>query len=467
VTAVEKTHDANCPFELVLDRAGTTTPIPGNAVRLLQDGPEIFSVMLEMIEAARKRIHLENYIIRDDGIGWRFSEALQRRAREGLEVRVLYDWVGSVATGRKYWRALRAAGVEVRTFNPPNLDLFAILSRDHRKLLVVDGRQAVTGGLCIGDEWMGDPARGIAPWRDTGVQIAGPAVQALEGGLARLWQRAGGGPLPTGPTEPPSKEGTAEVRVLNGEPGRERTYRVLEFLVEASARSVWITDAYLVPLPRLRRSILEAALGGADVRLLVPSTSDVPWARNLTRIGYRRLLRDNVRIFEWDGPMLHSKTTVADTRWVRIGTSNLNASSLIGNYELDVLINDPALGAEMEAQFRRDAARSFEVRRLPIAAPPRLQRMLPSALQRANPEVPPPPLQRSGRERRHRALVALRAVVGGARRSVYAPLSLVLLAMGALFFFLPRITAFVFGIGCAWLAASAAAEAFGRQRGDR
>ena len=131
--------------------------------------------------------------------------------------------------------------------------------------------------------------------------------------------------------------------MIAGEPGRERTYRVIELLAAGSIERLWITDAYLVAPPRLLQALRDAAKDGVDVRLLVPGSSDLPLVRNLSRIGYRELLRSGVRIFEWDGPMLHAKTIVADGRWVRVGSSNLNPSSLIGNYELDVLVEDAVL----------------------------------------------------------------------------------------------------------------------------
>ena len=177
--------------------------------------------------------------------------------------------------------------------------------------------------------------------------------------------------------------------MIGGEPGRERAFRVIELLAAGSIERLWITDAYLVAPPRLFQALRDAARDGVDVRLLVPGSSDLPLVRNLSRIGYRELLRSGVRIYEWDGPMLHAKTIVADGRWVRVGSSNLNPSSLIGNYELDVLIEDPALAEAMERQFRLDIARSREVRRRPLRGPRRISEALPTALTREDPSVRP------------------------------------------------------------------------------
>jgi cardiolipin synthase A/B len=451
-------------IEATLNRAAGGPPIPGNRVQLLVDGPETYERMLGLIAAAERWIHLENYIIRDDRTGWRFAEALAARARAGMPVRVMYDWLGSIGTGGKYWRFLRRAGVDVRGFNPPRLlRIFANLTRNHRKLLTVDSRVAVIGGQCIGDEWAGDPAREIPQWRDTAVEIAGPAAIALDAAFTVTWARSGPPLAQDEVASDPEACGDAQVRVIAGEPGRERAYRALEYVTAGAIERLWITDAYLVPPPRLFQALLDAARDGADIRLLVPGASDVPLVRNLTRIGYRRLLRAGVRIFEWDGPMLHAKTLVSDGRWARVGTSNLNASSLLGNYELDVLIEDEAFAQAMEAQFRRDVDSSLEVQRRVYRAPKRIQPILPSGLTRLPRRRPRQP--RARRQLRGRAAVAMRTVISAARRSVYGPVSAALVVLGLLFIGLPSAMAYAFGAVCVWLAVAAGLEAVAR-RGD-
>jgi cardiolipin synthase A/B len=463
----DRTRPVDTSVECAINRAAGGRPVPGNQVKLLIDGPASYRAMLEVIAQATSWVHFENYIIRSDKAGWRFAELLAARARAGVHVRVLYDWLGSMATSRRFWDYLRKAGVEVRVFHPPQLvDIVTNVSRNHRKLVVADGSRAVLGGLCIGCEWTGEGRHGGQPWRDTAVDVAGPAAAVLDQTFVNVWELMGG-EVPfdqVAAAVPP--QGDADVRVISGEPGRERAYRVIELLAAGSMERLWITDAYLVAPPRLFQALRDAAHDGVDVRLLVPGSSDLPLIRNLSRIGYRDLLRSGVRIYEWDGPMLHAKTIMCDNRWVRIGSSNLNPSSLLGNYELDVLIDDPGLANAMEDQYRRDVARSREVASRPVRGPQRISQKLPAALTRQQPEAPEAVYRRSRRETRHRAVLVLRAVASNARRSVFGPISAIFLVLGILFVALPKVSAYVFAGLCAWLALGAGREAF-RRRADR
>jgi cardiolipin synthase len=297
------------------------------------------------------------------------------------------------------------------------------------------------------------------------VHIRGPAAAVLDQTFVNLWELTG--------EEVPADQlagvvapsGEADVRVISGEPARERAYRVIELLAVGSVERLWITDAYLVAPPRLFQALRDSARDGVDVRLLVPGSSDIPLIRNLSRIGYRDLLRSGVRIYEWDGPMLHAKTIMCDNRWVRVGSSNLNPSSLLGNYELDVLIEDPALAQAMEDQFRLDIARSREVASRPLRGPRRISQALPVALTHQHADAPAV-YQRSRREARRRAVLLLRAVASHARRSVFIPISALFIALGLLLVALPKVSAYVLAGFCAWFALGAGREAF-RRRGDR
>lgn len=442
-----------------MDRAAGSRPIPGNRVELLFDGPEIYPAMLERIAAAQRWIHLDSYIIRSDATGRRFAAALIERARAGVAVRVLTDWLGSLSTRRSYWKALRDAGVAVRSFGSPRLlKLRRNLIRDHRKLLVVDGHTAVTGGHCIGDEWAGIPGK-REPWRDTACAIDGPAAAAIDGAFTHLWERTKG---TLGPEELASDVpacGESAVRIVAGEPGGMRASRATDLLLAGAAERVWITDAYLVAPRAIYSGLLDAARSGVDIRLLVPGVSDLTHLQNLTRIGYRDLLEAGVRIFEWRGPMLHAKTMVADGRWTRIGSTNLNFSSLLANYELDVLVEDPKLGQAMEARFRRDIEQSVEIRyRDP--APGKRRRKLAAVASDAG--EAPRRHRRGLRERRGRAVMAVWAVAAGARRTILLQYSVALAGLGILFLFFPRVMAGAFAVLALWLAASAWFETWGR-----
>ena len=449
--------------ERALDRAAGGPAIPGNAVSLLFDGPQIFPEILARMAAAKRWIHFDNYIIRADATGQQFAEALMAQAARGVRVRLLTDWVGSLTFPFRpgYWRALQEAGVSVRFFNPPDLlDLPRNLIRNHRKLLVVDGERAVVGGFCIGNEWAGDPSTGTRPWRDSAVAVDGPAASGVDRAFATAW-RAIGPPLPEDELRSEvSSRGDAGVRVLAGEPGNVRASRTTELMLAGAAERVWITDAYLVAPRGIYQSLLDAAKEGVDVRLLVPGTSDLTHIRNLTRLGYRDLLAAGVRIFEWRGSMLHAKSIVADGRWTRVGSSNLNISSLLANWEIDLLVDDVDLAVAMESQFRRDLDHSVEV----------LQTMVPARLGRRKAKLtftPGDPLPRFGRtfrERRRRAVVALRAVLAGSQRTLFLQYSLTLAGLGALFLLFPRTMAGIFAVMALWLAAAAWVDAFRRRR---
>ena len=458
-------HLAADAVERAIDRAAGSRPIPGNRVELLFDGPAAFDRMLELIEQAERWIHFDNYIFRDDATGRRFASALIARARAGVSVRLCVDWLGSWGTPRRFWRQLRSGGVSVRQFNAPRaFALTSVLSRNHRKLVVADGSRAILGGLCIGDEWAGDHARRRLPWRDTAIQVDGPAATLLDQAFAATWA-VSGPPIPPGELagDVPAA-GHAAVRVLAGEPAQERAYRVSELLLATAGERVWVTDAYLVAPRRLFRYLLDAATEGVDVRLLVPGTSDLALIRNLTRFGYRELLAAGVRIYEWTGPMLHAKTVVADGRWIRIGSSNLNHSSLVANYELDVLVEDQALGEQMEAQYRRDLDHAAEVKTRSRRMPPKLQRALPSVLEIPEPEVGGAPHRKGLRERSGRSVLAVRTLVASARIAVFGPLALGLAGIGLLFFLVPRAMGVIFGVASIWLAVVAGIKALVRRR---
>jgi cardiolipin synthase len=344
-------------------RAAGALLIPGNNVRLLRDARENYPAWLDAIGLAQRRIHFESYIIHSDDVGRQFAEALAAKARQGVRVRLIYDWVGALgAASYRFWKPLRHSGVEVRCFNPPRIDSpLGWLSRDHRKMLCVDSRLAFVTGLCVGRRWAGDPDRGIEPWRDTGVAIEGPAVADIEQAFAAMWAMLG---APAPETELPDAippAGDVPLRVVASVPNIAGIYRLDQLIAAIARRSIWLTDAYFVGTTPYVEALKAAAMDGVDVRLLVPRASDVPVMRALSRAGFRGLLDAGIRIFEWNGPMIHAKTAVADGRWARVGSTNLNLSSWIGNYELDVIAEDERFSQNMERMFLEDLVHSTEI----------------------------------------------------------------------------------------------------------
>lgn len=346
-------------------RASGAPRVEGNAVRILKDGAANYAAWFAAIGVARKTVSFENYIIEDDEVGGELSKVLIDRARAGVKVRMLHDWFGSlVGATRRYWRELAAAGVQVRRFNTPRIDSpVGWLCRDHRKTLTVDGEVAFVTGVCVSHRWLGDPARGIPPWRDTGVEIRGPAVGHVERAFAEVWSVSGGS-IPVEELSEPdclAHAGHVSLRIVADAPGKARLFRLDQLVASAARRTLWLTDAYFVGFTPYVQALCAAAEDSVDVRLLVPSTSDIMLVAAVSRAGYRPLLESGVRIFEWNGSMLHAKTAVADGCWARVGSSNLNPASFISNYEIDVAIEDAGLAGEMEEMFLADLENATEI----------------------------------------------------------------------------------------------------------
>jgi cardiolipin synthase A/B len=364
--------------EHALSRAAGAPLVAGNRVALLRDATENYPAWLAAIEAAKTSITIESYIFADDSVGNRFAAAMSDAARRGVRVRILQDWLGARGeASADFWERLRDAGVEVRFFNPFQFGApLAWLRRNHRKSLVIDGQIGFVTGLCIAARWAGDPARGMPAWRDTGVQIEGPAVADLAHAFAGTWAEAG----PPQPDPPLRREqiaaaGDVPLRVVATEPATTGMFRLDSLVSTLARRSLWITDAYFIGLPTYVQSLRAASTDGVDVRLLVPGSSDLGVVKALGAAGFRPLLEAGIRVFEWNGPMLHAKTAVADGLWARVGSTNLNVASWMGNWELDVAIEDPRFAAEMERTYEADLANATEVvlgqRRAPSVARPR------------------------------------------------------------------------------------------------
>ncbi|HEX5483781.1 MAG TPA: phospholipase D-like domain-containing protein, partial [Terriglobia bacterium] len=442
-------------------RAAGAPLVPGNRLRILKDAAENYPAWLEAIGSARDHIFFENYIFNEDEIGRQFASALASKAREGVRVRLIYDWMGSSrGASRRFWKRLRESGVEVRCFNPPHLDSpFGWLSRDHRKMISVDSRVGFVTGVCVSRKWATPPGGKVDPWRDTGVEIEGPAVADIEQAFSETWA-ACGAPLPA--EELPSTResiaaaGDTALRIVASSPNLAGVYRLDQLVAAVARQSMWLTDAYFVGTTAYIQALRAAAMDGVDVRLLVPRSSDLPLVGALSRVGFRPLLEAGVRVFEWNGPMLHAKTAVADGRWARVGSTNLNLASWIGNWELDVVAEDEPFAQDMEQMYLDDLAHSTEI----VLGPQRRLRLS---------QDPPSSAPRTRRAagsggRAARGVLTLGSTVGAAvvRHRTLGPAEwaimvdagLLLLALAAVAIFWPRVIAYPLALLGAWIAVS-------------
>ena len=349
----------------------------GNRVRILRNAAENYPAWLQAIEGARSTIHFEMYIIHEDDQGRLFQEALLRKASDGVAVRVLYDWMGGFGkTSRRFWNRLRAGGVDVRCYNPPRFDRpFGWVSRDHRKMISVDRSIAFVTGLCVGRSWVGDPQRGIEsmagyrdrsdrarPWTTSSRRSPRHGSRPERRCQAIQRRRRTNQPLPAG----------VALRVVATVPNTAGMFRVDQLVAAMARHTLWMTDAYYAGT-----TVYVQALRAAATRRRRRPPSGA-WRvgysalRPFSRAGYRPLLEAGVRVFEWNGSMLHAKTAVADGRWARVGSTNLNIASWMGNRELDVIIEDEAIAGEMGEMFQADLENATEVvldRRNRVRAP--------------------------------------------------------------------------------------------------
>ena len=359
-------------FSRGLWRIASANVSSGNAVRLLHDGPETFDAMIALIDGAESSVMLEAYILQSDAVGERFAVALKDAVARGARVRLITDAIGGREASRAFLRDLRAHGVEVGVFNRLGLKLWlGLIPRDHRKLLVVDDMAGITGGVGIGNEWM----TGVAEvrrsrWRDTAIRIEGPAAQDMSDAFNTMWRRTTGErvkrtrhlrPMAHGANLDPQTDESSLVGIIEGEPWRLRAARALQMQAISAERSIWLASAYFVPSWSELEALKGAARDGVDVRILVPSRNDHPWVTILTRRYYRRLLMNGVRIWEWQGEMMHAKTSVVDGSWVRVGSTDVNFLSVAVNYELDAVVQDHALAYEAQMMFLDDLRQSVEI----------------------------------------------------------------------------------------------------------
>jgi cardiolipin synthase len=335
----------------------TTTGWPwrtGNAFRLLDGGAEFFPAMLAAIDAASRSVLLEMYLVRSGVMVTQFVAALTAAAQRGARVCVVFDGFGALRLSRADRRRLLAGGVELRFFNPLRLaKRLGNLLRDHRKLLVCDERVAFVGGTGLTDDFAPGGRRG--PWREVMVQIEGRVVGDWQRAFARIWRRCGAElNLPAAAVTAPAS-GSAAGRLSLSE-ARQRSVLANGVIhrIDAAVTRVWIMSAYFVPSRRFRKALRRAARRGVDVRLLMPGArTDHPWVRHAARRFYGKMLRNAVKIYEYQPHMLHAKVILCDD-WVSVGSSNLDRWSLRWNLEANQEVADTRFADEAAALFERD-----------------------------------------------------------------------------------------------------------------
>lgn len=373
------------PHPAALDTLAVQPLTNGNRVRLLVDGEETFGAIFESIDRARVYVLVQFYIIRDDATGRRMLEAIRRARARGVRIYVLYDWVGSASLPRKYIRELEALGAEVQSFRtrrgPRNR--FQINFRNHRKIVVVDGREAFVGGLNVGDEYMGmHPV--FKPWRDTHSAIEGPAVQAVQLTFVEDWYWATHRiPDLEWTPRPAQDSGQSALFIPSGPADEVDTCALLyTHLMHAARKRLWIASPYFVPDEAITSALQLAALRGVDVRVIIPERADHKLAWLAAHSYYPDVLPLGVKIYRYHPGFMHQKVLLSDDT-AAVGTANLDNRSLRINFEVTMVVPDDTFAEQVAAMLRRDMERckgvgrsDLEQRRWPFRLAVRAARLL-------------------------------------------------------------------------------------------
>ncbi len=353
----------------------TESPLTkGNKVTLLIDGQAAYAAMFKAIQKAKDHINLETFIIEDDEPGRKFADLLLQKQAEGVQVNLIFDSVGSFSTPAPFFQRLRDKGIQVVEFNPVNPlkahGHWLLEHLDHRKILIVDGKVAITGGINISKVYSSTPFRSDQdkkaplPWRDTDVQIEGPVVAEFQKLFLDTWHKQKGPKLSERNYFPDLKEaGNALVRVVGSTPGQSN--RII-FIVYMSAitfaeHSVHLTNAYFIPDDQILDAFTDAARRGVDVKIILPSTSDSRIALSAARYNYSELLKAGVKVYERRNALLHAKTAVIDGVWATVGSTNMDFWSLLSDDEVNAVILSHEFAIEMEKMFARDLEESDQI----------------------------------------------------------------------------------------------------------
>jgi len=362
---------------LAIEEAIVGSPLTvGNDVTLLQDGPATYRAMYAAIEAARDHINMETYLLEDDEVGQRFAQALIDKQAQGVQVNLIRDSVGTLGTPSAFFKRLSDAGIQIVEFNPVNpihaKKGWELNQRDHRKLLIVDGRVAFLGGINISSVYSsGSFSRGSRQrddggleWRDTDVQLRGPVVAEFQKLFISTWGKQKGQPLtPKNYFPPPERVGKQAVRAIGSTPDEPYSliYATLLSAIGSAETTVHLTNAYFAPDPQLIAALEAAAARGVDVKLILPSQTDSWLVFHAGRRNYAQLLKAGVKIYERRSAILHSKTALIDGVWATIGSTNLDWRSFLHNDELNAVVLGSEFGNQVQAMFDKDLAESDEI----------------------------------------------------------------------------------------------------------
>jgi cardiolipin synthase len=354
----------------------TESPLTkGNKVTLLADGQAAYAEMFKAIQNAKNHINLETFIIEDDEVGRKFADRLLQKQAEGVQVNLIYDSLGSYGTPTAFFQRLRDKGIQTVEFNPVNpfktQGHWLLAHPDHRKILIIDGKVAIAGGINISKVYSsklsgrGEVKGAPLPWRDTDVQIEGPAVAEFQKLFLDTWQKQNGPKLSERNYFPDLKEeGNALVRVVGSTPGQSNriTFIVYVSAITFAEHSVHLTNAYFIPDDQILDAFTDAAKRGVDVKIILPSTSDSSMALYAARYNYSELLKSGVKLFERRNALLHAKTAVIDGVWSTVGSTNMDYWSFLNDDEVNAVILSHEFAIEMEKMFVRDLDESDEIK---------------------------------------------------------------------------------------------------------
>jgi cardiolipin synthase A/B len=341
-----------------------TSFIEGNKVTLLWKGKESFYTIFKAIEQAKEIVCLEFYIFRNDETGSELADILKKKASEGVKVYLLYDHFGSLFTPMKFWESLRRSGVQIRASRPFKwLDPFHYVHRDHKKLIIIDGKSAFTGGLNIANEYRGyHIIKKTRSWRDTGIFLEGPIAKTLLGIFRKTWEIWKGSPIEFDVDVEAAEGGLPVIPIFTSSAkGRRKMRKLLYYSIDNARSSIYLTTAYFTPSRRMIHVLENAESRGVDVKLLLPGRSDITAAHYAGRAFFTKLLRAGVEIYNYRGEILHAKTAVFDGMWSVIGSANLDFQSLRRNDEGNVGIVDENFGRQLSDIFHEDLKKSEEI----------------------------------------------------------------------------------------------------------